>query len=125
MELLHGKGKAAADVVKGLLLSCVVTTVILLLLAFVMLKIQPVAEKMELCILFTYVFSCLAGGWYCGHRAQQRKFLRGILLGSVYFVLLFLFSQLGDQAIQSSLLQSVTAFVLCACGGMLGGMLAG
>ncbi len=125
MELLHGKGKTVSEVVKGLLLSCLVTTVLLLLLAFAMLKFQPLAERMELCILFTYVFSCLVGGRYCGHRAQQRKFLRGMLLGIVYFILLFLFSQMGDRAVQSGLLQSVTAFVLCACGGMLGGMLAG
>lgn len=125
MELLHGKGKTVAEIVKGLLLACFVTTAVLLLLAFVMLKFQPVAEKMEICILLTYVLSCLAGGWYCGRQVQRRKFLRGILLGSVYFILLFLFSGMGDRAVQSSLLQSVTAFVLCACGGMLGGMLAG
>ncbi|MDO4324366.1 MAG: TIGR04086 family membrane protein [Lachnospiraceae bacterium] len=125
MEALQGKGRAAAELLKGLLLACFVTTALLLLLAFAMLKFQPLAEKMEICILVTYVFSCLAGGWYCGRRAERRKFLRGLLLGAVYFALLFLISGMGDRAVQSNLLQSATAFVLCACGGMLGGMLAG
>lgn len=125
MEVLRGKGKMAAELLKGLLLAAIVTAVILLILAFVMLKIQPVADKMELCILFTYVISCLVGGWYCGHKTAQRKFLRGLLLGGVYFALLFLISGMADRAVQANLLQSVTALVLCACGGMLGGMLAG
>lgn len=124
MELLQGKGKMAVKILKGLLAACLVTVIALLLLAFVMLKFEAVAGKMELCILLTYVLSCIAGGWYCGRSAQQRKFLWGLLLGIAYFTLLFLFSGMGDRAVQSGLLQSVTAFVLCACGGMLGGMLA-
>lgn len=125
MELLHGKGRAVSELLGGLVLACVVTAALLLLQAFIMLKLQPTAEKMEAGILITYVISCLTGGWYCGRRAQRRKFLRGIMLGCAYFALLFLFSQMNDRGVQSGLLQSVTAFVLCACGGMAGGMLAG
>lgn len=124
MEVLYGKGKTAAQLLKGLLLAGIVTAAVLFLLAFVMLKVQPVAEKMELCILCTYVLACFAGGLYCGHRAGRRKFLWGLLLGILYFVLLFLLSGMGDRSVQSGLLQSLTAFIVCACGGMLGGMAA-
>lgn len=123
VEVLHGKGKVL-QLLKGLVLSGFVTAGILFLLAFAMLKFQPMAGKMELCILFTYVFACLVGGIYCGHKAGSRKFFWGLLLGCIYFVLLLAISYMGDRAVQSTLVQGVTAFVLCACGGMLGGMLA-
>lgn len=125
MEVLQGRGRAAAELLKGLVIACLVTAAALLGLAFLMMKVQPAAERMELCILGSYVISCFAGGWYCGRRAQRRKFLRGLLLGAAYFALLFLISGMGDRAVQSTLLQGVTSFVVCACGGMLGGMLAG
>ena len=123
VEVLRGRGKAL-QLLKGLVLSGVVTAVVLFLLAFIMLKFQPLAEKMEICILFTYVFACLLGGMYCGHKTGSKKFLWGLLLGCVYFALLLLISGMGDHSLECGLLQGITAFVLCACGGMLGGMLA-
>ena len=108
----------------GLVFACLATTAILLILAFVMLKLQPGTGVMETSILVTYALSCLLGGWYCGRKTERRKFLWGALLGVLYFLLLFLISGMGDRAVQSGLLQSLTALVICAGGGMLGGMLA-
>ncbi len=124
MEQLRMKGKRAAGMLAGLVLSCLATTVILLALAFVMLKLQPETGVIETAILVTYVLSCFIGGWYCGRKAQRRKFAWGMLLGVLYFLLLFLVSGMGDRTVQSGLLQSLTAFAVCAGGGMLGGMAA-
>ncbi len=124
MEQLRVKGKTAAGMLLGLVFACLATTAILLILAFVMLKLQPGTGVMETSILVTYALSCLLGGWYCGRKTERRKFLWGALLGVLYFLLLFLISGMGDRAVQSGLLQSLTALVICAGGGMLGGMLA-
>lgn len=124
VERLRGRGRMAAAMVRGLILACLVTAVILLILAFVVLKLRPDAGKTEIGILVTYVLSCFAGGWYGGRKAEKKKFLWGLLLGTLYFLLLFAVSGTGDRAVQSDLLQSVTALALCAGGGMLGGMAA-
>ena len=124
MEQLRKRGKTATGMLVGLVLACLATTVILLILAFVMLKLQPETGVIETAILVTYALSCLVGGWYCGRKMERRKFLWGLLLGALYFLLLFLVSGMGDRTLQSSLLQGLTAFLICAGGGMLGGMLA-
>lgn len=124
MEQLRMKGKMATGMLVGLVISCLATTVILLALAFVMLKLQPETGVIETAILVTYALSCFAGGWYCGRKAQRRKFVWGLLLGVLYFLLLFLVSGMGDRSFQSGLVQSLTALVICAGGGMLGGMAA-
>ena len=124
MEQLRGHGRSAATMLLGLILSCIVTTVILLILAFVMLKLQPENGMIEIGILVTYAVSCFLGGWYCGRRMEKRKFLWGMLLGVLYFLLLFLISGMGDRAIQSGIAQGLGALALCAGGGMFGGMLA-
>jgi putative membrane protein (TIGR04086 family) len=123
--ILQGKGKMAAGILRGLILAALSTVLLLLLLAFAMLKCRPLADRMELCILVTYGVSCFLGGFSCAHRAQRRKFLWGLLLGSLYFLILLLISGMGERSLQSGLLQGGAAFVLCACAGMLGGMLAG
>ncbi len=122
VEQLRTKGKMASGMLLGLVLSCFTTTVILLILAFVMLKLQPETGVMETSILVTYAISCFLGGCYCGRKASRRKFAWGMLLGILYFLLLFLISGMGDRSVQSGLVQSMTALVICAGGGMLGGM---
>lgn len=122
MEYLTGKGKMAGVLLRALIFSYLMTTAALLILAFAMLKLQPDGRTAELAILAVYVLSCFAGGWYAGRKAGRRKFLQGLLVGILYFVLLFLISGLGDRAVQSDLVQGALAFVLCAFGGMLGGM---
>lgn len=123
MERIYGRGKGAAVILKGLVLSGLTTTVILLILAFVLLKLEPDANVAQIGILCTYVLSCFMGGMYCGRKMERRKYLWGLLLGTGYFLLLFAVSGMGDRAVTSSLTQGIAAFFLCAGGGMFGGML--
>ncbi len=123
MEQLTGKGRAAGTMLRALVLSYLVTTVILLALAFIMLKFQPDTGKTEIGILVTYVLSCFLGGWYAGRRGGRRKFLWGLATGLLYFLLLFVISGMGDRAVQTDLTRNFLSLLLCAGGGMLGGMI--
>lgn len=87
----------------ALIVAYVITVLALFGIAFVMLKLQPDAGMTELLILAVYVLSCFAGGWYAGRRAGQRKFLQGLLVGVLYFAILFLISGMGEREIQSDL----------------------
>ena len=53
-----------------------------------------------------------------------RKFLWGLLTGILYFVLLLLISLGVYHSLQSEPVSLLTTFLLCAGGGMLGGMIA-
>lgn len=117
-------GKGIGRLAVALAVAYVVTAVALFGIAFVMLKLQPDTKTTELLILAVYVLSCFAGGWYAGHLAGRRKFLQGLLVGLLYFGLLFLISGMGERELQSDLAGGGLACLLCAAGGMLGGMLA-
>lgn len=100
------------------------TALALLGMGVIMLKLQPDTKLTEVLILGVYVLSCFAGGWYAGRKTERRKFLQGLFVGLLYFCLLFLISGMGKREIQSDLLSGGFACLLCAAGGMLGGMLA-
>ena len=71
----------------------------------------------------TFVILTFSGGFVIGKLAGVRKFLWGLLLGVVYFVLLMLISLGIYHSLQSDLMNLGTTFLLCAGGGMLGGMI--
>lgn len=124
VEKINGKGRLASVLLKALVLASLISVGLLLVLAFVMLKLQPDTKVIELGIMVIYALSCLAGGWYSGRRMEKRKFLWGILLGALYFALLFLVSGMSKDGFQPEFLHSVIVCVVCCVGGMLGGMVA-
>lgn len=117
------KGRTIKALTSGVLAALLVSVVLILLFAFVTLKLQPDTGKMELMIMVIYVLANLVGGWCCGHRQNRRKFVWGLLVGIVYFLLVFLISGMSEQQVQPEISGSLLALVLCAAGGMVGGML--
>lgn len=124
MEQVYGRGKAVGVLLQGLVLAGVISMAVLLILAFVMLKLQPDTGKIEVGIMVIYGLSCFFGGWYSGRKMGRRKYLWGLAVGLLYFVLLFAVSGMSDKELQPELVHSLTALALCSVGGMLGGMVA-
>lgn len=113
----------AADVLKALLCAYIVTGILLLVLTLLLYKAGLSEENVNAGIILTYVISTFSGGFVIGKLARVRKFLWGLLLGVVYFVLLLLISLGIYHSLQSDLMNLTTTFLLCAGGGMLGGMI--
>ncbi|MCC8138471.1 MAG: TIGR04086 family membrane protein [Clostridiales bacterium] len=113
------------SVVGALTVSFLATVILLLVFAFLLLKLQLTAGQTEIGILVIYVLSCFAGGWVGGKKANRRKFLWGLLTGVLYFLLLLAISGMGEEALQPELPGTLLSLALCALGGTLGGMLAG
>lgn len=110
--------------IKGLVIAGLTTVILLLVLAFVMLQMQPDLKTAEMGILIIYVLSVFAGGWFCGKKAGNRKFLWGMVTGVSYFLLLVTVSVMGERVLQSGMTEGITAFLICVAGGTVGGMLA-
>ena len=108
---------------KTLLFSYILTGVLLSLLAFLLYKVGLTESIVSIVIIVIYVAATFFAGFVAGKKLKSRKFLWGLLMGSAYFIVLAAISmvmgkpagQLGDSVI--------TTLVLCAAGGMLGGML--
>lgn len=126
MEKKTGKGqgmeKKAVDILKALLCAYVMTGILLLILTVLLYKAGLSEENINAGIILTYVISTFSGGFVIGKLAGVKKFLWGLLLGIMYFVLLLLISLGIYHSLQSDMMNLVTTFLLCAGGGMRGGM---
>lgn len=107
--------------VKALMLSYFVTMVMLLGMSFGLYKFDLSEQAVRIGILAVYIISTFAGGFAMGKMGKTRKFLRGLLLGVFYFLLLLAISAGIYRTVQGGM-QMMIAWILCGAGGMLGGM---
>ena len=117
-----GTEQVAVRMLKSLLCAYVVTGIMLLILTLLLYKAGLSEENVNAGIILTYVISTFAGGFVIGKLTGVKKFLWGLLAGILYFVLLLLISLGVYHSVQGELMNLLTTFLLCAGGGMLGGM---
>jgi putative membrane protein (TIGR04086 family) len=110
-------------VLKGLLFSYIITAFILLLLSFLMLSADLPSMVISAGVIIAYIASTFIGGLIVGKKAEQKKFLWGLILGVFYFILLMMVSMLMNKAEPVPLGNLFTAFLICSLSGMAGGMI--
>lgn len=126
MDKKENKGQnmeqAAVWLLKSLLCAYIISGILLLILAFLLYKLNLDEGKVAAGIIMIYVISTFAGGFIIGKLAGVRKFLWGLTSGILYFGLLLLVSIGIYRTLQGNGANVLTTFLLCAGGGMLGGM---
>lgn len=110
-------------VLKALLAAYLLTTVCLMILAFLLLKLDLNEGNVNIGIIITYLLSCFLGGFILGKAMGRRKFLWGMGLGAAYFTIALVISALAYQGMPSAATHVITTMLLCVGGGMGGGML--
>lgn len=123
MEQTAAKKSKPAVVLKALVVSYIVTALLLLLLAFLLFKFELNESKVSIGIIVVYLISGFIGGWIAGKGNENRKFVWGLIVGALYFVLLLVVSGIAGHGIQTQPVQLLTTALLCTGGGMMGGML--
>lgn len=108
---------------KALLCAYVITGILLLVLTGLLYKLNLDESKVTVGIIVIYVLSTFIGGFVVGKLSGERKFIWGLMVGIVYFILLLLVSVGLYHSLQGDSSDVMTTFFLCAGGGMLGGML--
>ncbi len=121
-KVLHRNSKVVV-ILKILLFSYIITGILLLLLAFLMLKADIPSGFISGGIILTYVLSSFAGGFLLGKSADQRRFLYGLGMGALYFIILVLISILTNSVMGMEVNRVITVMVICLFSGMLGGMI--
>ena len=116
-------GMKAMWMLKSLLASYIVTGLLLLILTFLVYQFQWDEQMVVAGIVMIYVISTFVGGFILGKLMKVRKFVWGIVIGGVYFLLLFLISYGVYREFNTNGLNAITTAILCIGGGMLGGML--
>jgi len=123
MERQGGKEFKVMWMLKALLASYIITGILLLILTLLMYKIELNEKAVAAAIIAVYLVSTLIGGIIVGKLARVRRFLWGIGLGVTYFGLLLLITLGVYRTVNGDAANLLTTFILCAGGGMMGGIL--
>ena len=109
--------------IMSLLASYIVTGISLLVLTFFMYKFELNEKIVSAAIVGIYVVSTLIGGMIIGKLTKSKRYLWGMVLGIIYFVLLLLITLGVYRTLNGDSVSIVTSLILCAGGGMTGGMI--
>ena len=107
---------------KILLFSYILTGAFLALLAFLLYKVGLTENIVSIAIIAIYVLATFFAGFVVGKKLKNRKYLWGLLMGSADFLVLAGVSMVLGEPAGHLGDSTVTTLVLCAAGGMLGGM---
>ena len=109
--------------IKSLLVSYIVTGILLLILTFFMYKFELNEKIVSAAIVGIYVVSTLIGGMIIGKLTGEKRYLWGMILGILYFALLLIITLGVYRTLNGDSVSIVTSLILCAGGGMAGGMI--
>lgn len=123
MQKTENERTLALDFIKILFLMYVVTLLLLLALAFVMYKMEPGEMMFKVWLIAVYVISGFLGGFFIGKRAKNKKFLWGLLIGIIYYLILLVVSLVLHKGIDGDMMHLITTLILCSASGTVGGML--
>ncbi len=115
--------KKVIFVTKCMLAAYILTAGLLLLLAFMLYRFGLSEKVVSICIIAIYIIVTFLAGLVAGKRAGKKKFLWGLAMGVMYFVILVIVSMVVNKGPQDVAQNMVTVFFLCAGSGMLGGMI--
>lgn len=112
-------------ILSTLLIMYVITGLLLFGMAFLLYKFQLGEAFVSMGIIVVYVLSGFVGGVVMGIRMKVPCGFWGLLLGTVYFLILFVGSAILNHGMPQDILRMLAVWIMCACGGMLGGMISG
>ena len=115
----------SSRVIKGLIVSYLVSGAGLLLLALLLLKYQLDERKVSAGILAVYILSGLSGGIYMGKTAERKRYLWGMILGSIYWGILMLLTIFSGAGTGSGVKGAFLTLLICAGSSTLGAMVTG
>jgi len=123
MNRTVSQNKKIVYVLEGLLFSYIITALLLLIISFLMLNFDLSGSVISGAINVTYIVSAFMGGFFAGKKAEQRKFIWGLIVGVFYFIILMLVSLIMNRVSPLPVGSLLTVFVITSLSGMLGGMI--
>ncbi len=120
---VKGKKETAICMLVYLVISLCITALGIVVLALLLYKLQLSLQVVTVVVIILYILSTGVAGFLAGKKMQVHRFMWGLLMGCAYYLLLLVVSYIyhGEGTVVAQSL--FTSFLLCAGGGMLGGML--
>ncbi|MCM1087924.1 MAG: TIGR04086 family membrane protein [Muribaculaceae bacterium] len=123
MEKKKINGTMIVFVLKCMLAAYLLTAGLLLFLALMLYRFGLSEKVVSICIIIIYIAVTFLAGFIAGKRAGEKKFLWGLAMGCVYFLILTAVSFIVNRGVEDAMGNLLTVFLLCGGSGMLGGML--
>ena len=117
------KKKKGGVCIAALFASYFMTAVMLLILALLLYKMDLDESKIAAGILIVYIVSGFVGGFLAGKGIGSKKYLWGLAVGILYFIILMGISAASGNILLQEGVHVLTTVILCAGSGMMGGML--
>ena len=83
--------------VRALIATYILSGILLAILSFALFKFRLPENQVNLAVCAVYILSCFFGGMIAGKTMRTRRFFWGLVLGSLYFLFLYLMSLLEGR----------------------------
>lgn len=123
MGEFNWKAKKIVWIIKALFLSYLLSGILLLLMALAVYKLEWEEQTVSAGVIVVYVISNLAAGIYAGKKFGQRRFLAGLVCGTLYAILLCLVSSVVYWDVRGNIGNMAVFLLVCSGSGMVGGMI--
>ena len=110
-------------VVKGLILSYLLTIIMLFITAVVVYKVGISDKVLGILVVVIYIVATFAGGFVTGRKVREKRFLWGRVYGLTYISVALTVSVLFTGSGDREGIAVITKCIMCVAGGMLGAML--
>lgn len=117
------KTKPTTAIFASVFVMFIISAVLLLVLALLLYKMELTEAVVKIGVVVIYVVSGLLGGVLMGRMMREQKYLWGLAVGTIYFLVLFSASVLVKGGFDMDMAKTATTFILCATSGMAGGMI--
>ena len=123
MERMSASKSRAMDMMKAVLLSYGITILLLLIVSFLMLQFGISGGVAGIAIIAIYIIASFGGGFYMGKHVEQKRYIWGLLIALIYFMVYILISLFvkGDSPV--IFMDYIKTLLILCLGGMIGGML--
>ena len=101
----------------------VISGILLLLLAFLMYRMDLAEPVVNGAIIAIYIIAGFFGGFLMGKRAGVKKYLWGLLMGALYYGVLLLVGVVLHQGLNGEPVHLLSTMVLCLLSATAGGMI--
>ena len=101
----------------------IITGMLLLLLAFLMYKMDLGEPVVNGAIIAIYIIAGFFGGFLIGKKAGVKKYLWGLLMGALYYGVLLLVGVILHQGLNGEPVHLLSTMVLCLLSATAGGMI--
>lgn len=109
--------------IKAMLLSYILSTAIVFVLAFLFYQFDIRDEQLRVGILCAYALACLFGGFYIGKKLHKRQILGGLCVGLMYYCVHIVLMLIVEGISPVQIIPATALALLCIGSGMMGGIL--